>query len=621
MILLFSTKSLIFNNSFVLYSPFNKLILDNVSDYNLNLTYLDYSFSLKYKAAEIKYCINFYDKYNNSIIPSKLLLYNFHVICYMKNIIKNYIIESLANIYANKYFCCIEYFYISEKLKFGIKLYSPNSLYNKSYTDSELFFSEKILNFKDRNRINNNKFDPLLVNGGFKVLENKILSFNNSYQDEVNEIISLKKSYIMRPICSPKTNLRILNNNWTFLNIYNHYFCLCKGKSCFSKNKLKKGQRCKYNFYLNIIDNNRYLYNKTDYLLGDFLIKNLPSDDAYPIFKEMLKRNISAHYMTQKRNIYIKYCGSNNNHCQIIINKIYIDGDFLENYLELILKLKAVIAGSNFFSMDLIFYNIEYITSINLGHGVKYFKSFLYKEYTSPHNYNKLVLVPSKKIIAIALKYGWKEENIIKICLPKWDKYNKNKISQNEKSIFIFFTWRQLKERRNISSEYINNILKLLNNNILNKKLMEKNISLNYCLHHVISHYKKMIKTHNLKLNYITDEQISDTLMKSSLLITDFSSVVFDFVYQRKPIIIYIPDSEDPNIYNNYDNNYINSIRNGTIHLENKYNTTEQVINKIIYYIDKNFQLESNIIEFYNSFELKCGNNTHAFIDYVENMK
>ena len=137
---------------------------------------------------------------------------------------------------------------------------------------------------------------------------------------------------------------------------------------------------------------------------------------------------------------------------------------------------------------------------------------------------------------------------------------------------------------------------------------MEKNISLNYCLHHVISHYKKMIKTHNLKLNYITDEQISDTLMKSSLLITDFSSVVFDFVYQRKPII------------NNYID-LINSIRNGTIHLENKYNTTEQVINKIIYYIDKNFQLESNIIEFYNSFELKCGNNTQAFIDYVENMK
>ena len=80
---------------------------------------------------------------------------------------------------------------------------------------------------------------------------------------------------------------------------------------------------------------------------------------------------------------YKKYCQSKNQ-CQIIINEINIDGDFLEKYLELILRLKATIAGVDFASMDYIFYNIEYITSINLGHGVKYFKSFLYKEYTSP---------------------------------------------------------------------------------------------------------------------------------------------------------------------------------------------------------------------------------------------
>ena len=56
----------------------------------------------------------------------------------------------------------------------------------------------------------------------------------------------------------------------------------------------------------------------------------------------------------------------------------------MEKYLELILKLKADISGSEFVSIDQnehIFYNIEYISSINLGHGIKYFKSFLYKWY------------------------------------------------------------------------------------------------------------------------------------------------------------------------------------------------------------------------------------------------
>jgi CDP-glycerol glycerophosphotransferase (TagB/SpsB family) len=293
--------------------------------------------------------------------------------------------------------------------------------------------------------------------------------------------------------------------------------------------------------------------------------------------------------------------------------------------LELFLKLKATISGNGFLSIDYsIFHKIEYITSINLGHGVKYFKSFLYTENASPKQYDKLVLIPSKRIINVALRYGWKEENIIKICLPKWDKYDKIKNKEIEKSIFIFFTWRQLKKEKNISSEYINNIIKLINSDILNKKLIEKNITLYYCLHHKFSQYKNMIKINQLHLNYINNSQISETLMKSSLLITDFSSVTFDYIYKRKPIIIYIPDSEDLNIKDNYDINYINLInnmKNGKIYFENKCNTTEQVINKTIFYIDNNFELESNMRKFYNSFGLKCGNNTHRFIDYVQNMK
>ena len=135
-----------------------------------------------------------------------------------------------------------------------------------------------------------------------------------------------------------------------------------------------------------------------------------------------------------------------------------------------------------------------------------------------------------------------------------------------------------------------------------------------------------MIKINKLKLklNYITNNQISETLMKSSLLITDFSSVIFDFIYKRKPIIIYIPDSEDPSNKDNYDINYIkliNNMKNGKMHFENIYNTTEQVINKIIFYVDNNFELESNMKKFYNSFGLKCGNNTRFFIDYIQKMK
>ena len=614
-----STKYNNFFNTFYL----KNLTLDTEKDLTLKISYLDYSYSLKYNIAEFKYYINFYDEYNNPITPTSLSLYNFHVICHMKSIIKNINFESIANIYENKHFFCIEYFNIGEKVTFGIKIYNTNSTYNEKYKDFNFFFfKDNKFNFRNMKYKNDSKFDPLLINEEYTVLKNKILSLKRSYKSETNETITLKRSYIIRPICNPKTRIKTLKNNWTFINIYNQYFCFCKGENCFSKRVIKEGQRCKYNFYLSIIDNNRYLYNKTDYLLADFIDKELSADDAYPVFKEMIKRNLSAHYITGKRNIYKKYCRSNRQ-CQIVINEVNIDGDFLEKYLELILRLKAVIAGSDLNTMDFIFYNIEYITSINLGHGVKFFKSFLYRNYTSPQKYNKLVLAPSKKIIDVALKYGWKEENIIKICLPKWDKYDKTKKRKRiHHSIFIFFTWRNLKENKKISSEYINNIFKLINSKILKKKLKKKNITLYYTLHPGIALYAKNSIIKNSKSRYVTSDQISDKLMKSNLLITDFSSVIFDFIYQRKPIIIYIPDSEDPNKYN-YDDDYynlINNMKNGTIHFENKCNTVEKVINKIIYYIDNDFKLELNMEQFYDSFEFKCRNNTKSFIEYIKNM-
>ena len=46
--------------------------------------------------------------------------------------------------------------------------------------------------------------------------------------------------------------------------------------------------------------------------------------------------------------------------------------------MELILRMKVVIAVDEYDCIDNLFYNIDYITFIFLGHGVTYIKSFLY---------------------------------------------------------------------------------------------------------------------------------------------------------------------------------------------------------------------------------------------------
>ena len=59
-------NSIKYNNFFNTFYLKN-LALDNKKDLTLKISYLDYSYSLKYNITEVKYYINFYDEYNTII--------------------------------------------------------------------------------------------------------------------------------------------------------------------------------------------------------------------------------------------------------------------------------------------------------------------------------------------------------------------------------------------------------------------------------------------------------------------------------------------------------------------------------------------------------------------------
>ena len=97
---------------------------------------------------------------------------------------------------------------------------------------------------------------------------------------------------------------------------------------------------------------------------------------------------------------------------------------------------------------------------------------------------------------------------------------------------------------------------------------------------------------------------------------TDFSSIIFDFICRKKPYILYIPDAYDPQIENIYVKNYfkiINSLKNDLFHFQNKYFKVDETINKIIYYINNNFNLEKKLKEYYKKYSFKSGNNKNLF--------
>ncbi len=233
----------------------NNHINDNDNNYNkyninnwitFNITNIKYSFSFVFNIVKIEYYIGFYDRNNNIIVPSDLSLHNnLHVICHFEETKNKAKVNSLANIYKNKYFYCIEFFNFNDIINVGIKLYIlKNNKYTNYYNIN--FIINMTINYNDLIYQNDCLFNPFLINNEYNSLYKRI------DDKSMNKTLKLKKSYIEYPFYLIKSIVSLKNNQWLFKNIYNYYFCFCKGQNCLNSTI---PDDCKYNFYLYIIDN------------------------------------------------------------------------------------------------------------------------------------------------------------------------------------------------------------------------------------------------------------------------------------------------------------------------------------------------------------------------------
>ena len=199
-----------------------------------------------------EYNIGIFNEEKNLISPADVsLYYNISLLCNIIIEYNNISIDSLANIKRNKYFNCIEFYNINEKIALGIKIYN---IVTNNINHYMLLFKNNIFNYNIIKFDNDKIFNFLIINNKF----NSILK--NINNKKLKENFKLKNSYIKCPLYSLKRNCNI-QKNWKFENIFGEYFCFCKGKKCLDSNI---DQLCKFNFYINIIDNNRELYLKTD---------------------------------------------------------------------------------------------------------------------------------------------------------------------------------------------------------------------------------------------------------------------------------------------------------------------------------------------------------------------
>ena len=225
----------------------------------LTITDLNYTYSKKNRLIEIIYFITFFDINYHLIKPSHLaLLYNLGIFCNFYSLETHENIYSIANIHENRDFYCVEYSKIGEQSKFGIKIYKIKEIGEENEYSELYFFTNKLINIKNEPSLENNyKFDIYHVHKRYiqSLHKNNEFSYQNDTSKNTNNLIY---SYLQPPLCFLKKDIAQLEGKWYFKNVYEKYFCFCKGENCINILAFYnyEFQSCKYFFYLTIIDEN-----------------------------------------------------------------------------------------------------------------------------------------------------------------------------------------------------------------------------------------------------------------------------------------------------------------------------------------------------------------------------
>lgn len=124
-----------------------------------------------------------------------------------------------------------------------------------------------------------------------------------------------------------------------------------------------------------------------------------------------------------------------------------------------------------------------------------------------------------------------------------------SEIKSEGKNILWFPTWREYFGKNYKTEILLVQMKKILSNERLAEYLERTNSTFTVCLHQFfdeskIAYFKENIRTNRIRLVHAKNTDVLDELARNDVLITDYSSVGFDFTALNKPVILYQPDLE-----------------------------------------------------------------------------
>jgi glycosyltransferase involved in cell wall biosynthesis len=147
----------------------------------------------------------------------------------------------------------------------------------------------------------------------------------------------------------------------------------------------------------------------------------------------------------------------------------------------------------------------------------------------------------------IANRVGMPKARLIQSGLPRHDKLASLTPQERNREVLIFFTWREKWARKNgPKSPFVERIAGILENEQVQAVAEQYGLTFKVFLHHKQRGAAKFLKE-RLPNNVVFDESgdISKEMGRCGALISDYSSVVFDFTLAGSPVLFYHPDRPD----------------------------------------------------------------------------
>ena len=315
--------------------------------------------------------------------------------------------------------------------------------------------------------------------------------------------------------------------------------------------------------------------------------KNCEAIDSWTLFEYLQKKQIPSRYIVLKDNILVTKLKQKHHSFKDII--------VLDSWQELLTKCHDDICKSKLIltsfgcgpTCNQTLQKLSYLKYIYLNHGVMLLKESAIQ--LCANNTYDYTLVPTTATKQLYQEKQLWQKKQIPVGLPRWDRLHH--VKHASKNIFIFFTWRKkIKEVPFVLKNYKQQIFGFLTNPKLSNLLRKHQINLNIAPHHaLIQNGGNLVLPDNVHL--VSPTEISQIIGQTDLMITDYSSIMFDFMFLDIPVISYRFDADYP-FLSEKDKLDAASAKSHDSELYNVFYDEDSVIQKIEYYINHNFELE-----------------------------